>query len=213
MEHISKQPFLLSLQQAVEQTGDWQVFGTVLQEQQSAFKEYMCSHFNSNLPAPKRYHFLKIADYLLNKISKKHGGQIKEINEQFYTFWSFLIDDARSYVQIGIETLKFQTKCPAHMLSEPVQSFPACIWTAKKIDLSEVLVGIYHIDAIRLQDGSRPSYPLFAQSIGNVFGITFDEPKKEANRVLSRKKNPTPFFERIIAVLKNKKSAADDINT
>ena len=203
MEDLINHPFLLSLQQAANQTDNYHIFQSLLEEQQIMFKEYVCSNFNSGLPAPKRYHFLRIAEYLLNKISKNHAEQIKE-NTDFYKFWTSLIDDARTYVQIGIETLKFQTRCPAHMLSEPVQSFPACVWTANKIDLMELFVGVYQIDAIRLQDGSRPAFPLFVQSVGNVFGITFDDPKKEASRVIARKKNATPFFDRIVTILKNK---------
>jgi len=202
MEDLVSQPFILSLQQAAKQTDNNQSIQDLLEEQQIAFKEYVCSYFNSDLPAPKRYHFLKIAEYILNKIFKKYAELVKENNEQFYKFWAFLIDDARSYVHIGIETLKFQTKCPAHMLTEPVQSFPACIWTAKKIDLSEVMAGIHHIDAIRLQDGSRPSFTLIAQSIGSVFGITIEDPHDELRNVLTRKKNQTPFLNRMIAALK-----------
>jgi hypothetical protein len=212
MEDLTSQEFILLLQQTANQTDNHQGIQTLLEEKQIAFKEYVSSYYNSNFPAPKRFHFLKIADYLLNKIYKKHAEQIKKTNALFFKFWALLIDDARSYVHVYIETLKFQTKCPVHMLSEPAQSFPACTWIAQKIDLSEALVGFYHIDAIRLQDGSRPPFHQFAQSVGKVFGITFDEPRKELHRVLSRKKNQTPFFERIIAVLKNKKSGTDDIN-
>ena len=110
---------------------------------------------------------------------------IDQNNACFYEFWVWMIDDALNYINIGVETLKFQTMCPAHMLSEPVQSFPLCIWTAQKVDLYEATLGLYLIDTVRLQDGSRPSFPLFAQSIFSVFGMTF-EPKRAAQKVLDR---------------------------
>jgi len=212
MEDLCNQPFLLLLRQAVEQTGDFQGYETLLQERQSAFKEYVYEYYSSEMPAPKRFYFLKRADYEVCIIRQKYSKKIKEKDENFYQFWEMMIDDTLRFISIGVDTLEFQRKCPAHMLTETVQSFPACIWTAHKIDLMEAMVGLHQIDAIRLQDGSRPSFPLFVQSIGNIFGITFDDPKKEAHKVLTRKKNPTPFFERIITVLKNKKTDMDGLN-
>jgi len=212
MEDLNKHPFLLSMQQAVEKTGDWDGYETLLQEQQDAFKDYLNEYFNSEMPAPKRFQFLKRAEYEVSRINRKEADKIRQTGEKFFGFWSMMIEDTLQFISIGVKTLEFQRKCPAHMLTETVQSFPACIWTAHKIDLMEAMVGLHQIDAIRLQDGSRPSFPLFAQSIGNIFGITFDDPKKEAHKVLARKKNPTPFFERIITVLKNKKTDMDGLN-
>jgi hypothetical protein len=204
MENLRKQPFLLSMQQAVNQTSDLEGYRTLLSEQQDAFKEYLDEHFNSEKPAPKRFRFLKRAEYELCRIREKDADKIMENDEIFYRFWVMIIEDTLRFILIGTKSLEFQSNCPAHMLSEPVQSFPACIWSVNKIDLMELMVGVYQIDAIRLQDGSRPSFPLFVQAVGNVFGIEFDDPKKEAHRVVTRKKNPTPFFDRIVTLLKNK---------
>jgi hypothetical protein len=211
MEDIVSHPFLLSLKQTANQPDEHPGVRTLLEEQQTDFKEYVCKQYNStNVPAPVRFKFLKIAKYLLNKIRKRFASQVKEQNAHFYEFWAWLIDDACDYINIGVDTLEFQARCPAHLLAEPVQAFPACIWTAQKVDLYEATLGIYIVDAVRLQDGSRPSFPLFAQAIFSVFGMDFD-PKKAAQRVLDRIKSPTPFFERIIAVLKNKKYDKDDL--
>jgi hypothetical protein len=211
MIDLSNQPFLLSLKQTAKQKDDTPNVRNLLKEHQNTFREYVFEHYKSDLAAPKRYQFLKTADYTLNKIRKKYADRIKENNAAFYDFWAWMIDDVRSYIAVFVETLEFQRKCPAHMLSEPVQSFPPCIWTAQKIDLKEAIKGLYEIDAIRLQDGSRPSFPLFAQSIGSIFGIKFDDPVREHSKVLIRKRNQTSFFERIITVLKYRDFEKDDL--
>jgi hypothetical protein len=176
-------------------------FARSLNEHQQKFKDYVRDYFFSELPAPKRFYFLMSVNHELSKIRSKYGNAVKETNLDFFQQWEFLIEDTRQYISINIETLKFQRKCPAHMLAEPVQSFPLCKWMAQKIDLSEVVVGIFLTDAIRLQDGSRPSFTLFLKSIGNVFGITFKHPEREMQRVLERKNKQTDFMKKIISVI------------
>jgi len=73
----------------------------------------------------------------------------------------------------------------------------------------EAIVGFFQADVIRLQDGSRSSFALFAKEIGNIFGITFNHPHDEMRRILNRKKNQTPFLNRIIATLKGKSDDMD----
>ena len=63
MVDLGRQPFLLSLRQAVDETGDLSGYETLLHEQYSAFKVYLREICNSDIPAQKRYEFLQTADY------------------------------------------------------------------------------------------------------------------------------------------------------
>jgi hypothetical protein len=211
MTNLCTQPFLLSLEQAAEQTGNLPDCENLLQEQQSDFMKYVQSCFCSGVSAPKRFQFMKTADYKLDRIHLKYADHLNENNPDFYRFWSLLIVDTRKFVTIGIDTLEFQAKCPAFMLAEPEQAhtFPPCKWTAQRSDLMEAITGIYQADVIRLIDGSRPSFALFVKEIGNIFGITFVNPHEEMRKVLNRKKGQTPFFHRIISVLKGKIDETD----
>jgi hypothetical protein len=204
MDNLCKQPFLLSLKEAAKQTGGFPVYETLLQEHQSAFQDYLYESCQSNIPAPKRYYFLKNADYQLSRLRLMYGDKIKKRDVDFFRFWSMLIMDTRWYINIGVETLKFQADCPAHMLTEPSQTFPAYRWTASRNDLTEAITGFFQADVIRLHDGSRTSFVPFAKSIGNFFGITYSNPHEEMRKILNRKKHQTPFFSRIIERLKGK---------
>jgi hypothetical protein len=48
--------------------------------------------------------------------------------------------------------------------------------------------------------------------IGGFFGISYANPHEEMKRVLNRKKNQTPFFNRVIDSIKNKNVKLDDLN-
>jgi hypothetical protein len=209
MEDLSKQPFLLSMKQAVEKTGDLDAYETLLQEQQDAFMEYLDEHFNSEMPAPKRFHFLKRVEYEMCSIREIDADKIMGNDENFYRFWTMMIADTLRFIAIGVKTLEFQRECPAHMLAEPSQTYPSFNWKGSRNDLTEATVGIYQADVIRLNDGSRPSFALFSKFIGDFFGITYKNPYAELRKVLDRKRNQTPFLHRIIECLKKK---TDDIN-
>jgi hypothetical protein len=212
MDNLCNQPFLLSLRQAVEQTGDLQGYEALLQEQQSAFKEYLQTSCDTEMPAPKRYQFLKTADYQLSRLRLLCGDKIKEKDVDFFRVWSMLIMDTRWFINVGVETLKFQAECPAHLLTEPSQTFPEFKWMGSRNDLTEAFTGLYLVDVIRLKDGSRPSYVLFAKFFGSFFGIPYSNPHDEMRRILNRKKNPTPFMLRIIDAIRDKSAKMDDLN-
>jgi hypothetical protein len=212
MTNLSNQPFLLSLEEAVKQTDSSEGYEILLQEQNSHFKKQVYECIHSGFPAPKRFYSLKKADYELHSIRQKYADSIRENNLAFHRFWTMMIDDTRRFIDLGIETLKFQAKCPSHMLTETehTHSFPPCNWTAHRSDLMELIVGVYQADVIKFQDGSRPSFALFAKEIGEVFGITFSNPHDEMRRILNRKKSQTPFFNSIIACLKGKSKKMDE---
>ena len=210
MIHLNNQPFLLSLRQAEKHTDAHQEYETMLQEQHADFKEYVQECFNSETPAPKRFLFLGRADNELCSIHQKYADIIKEANAKLYHIWATMIDDTRRFIAVGIDTLHFQAKCPAYMLADNTsQKFPALKWTGSRNDLTEAMVGVYQSDTIRLQDGSRPSFALFAKSIGNLFGVPYNYPHDDLRRLLSRKKNPTPFLNRMIEIIKSKNADTD----
>ena len=189
------QPFLSILEQAATQTGNYTGYEDLLQEQQSAFMKYIQRCFNSDLSAPKRFQFLRTADFKLDELHLKYAKIVQEKSAHFYHFWSMLIVNTRRFIAIDVETLEFQRKCPAHMLVEPdnAHTFPPCNWAAQRTDLLEAIFGIFQADVIRLKDGSRSSFTLFAQEIGNIFGITINHPHDEMRKVLSQKKSDTVF--------------------
>jgi hypothetical protein len=213
MDDVKTQPFLLMLKQAKYQTDNFESFISALQEHQEKFKDDVSEYFFSDRPASKRYHFLLSAMYELSSIRSHCGRSIKEHYPAFYVQWKLLIDDTKSYVSINVDTINFQRRCPAHMsVEQPAQAIPLWIWAAPKIDLAEVLVGLHHVNVIRFPDGSRPSFPLFLKSVGGNFGVTFDEPSKVLKAVIDRKRNNTPFFDRIITILKYRNFDKDDTN-
>ena len=211
MVNMRNQPFLMSLQREAGQTGDFEDFKTLLLEQQNAFKEFLYDHCHSKISVELRYEFLKTADYEICSIRLMCADKIRENDAVFFRFWSNLTMDTRRYINIGVKTLEFLTTCPVHMLKEPSKTFPDFEWTANKIDLSEVLVGIYQIDVIRSIDGSRPSFEHFVQYFGNVFGISYDYLYTDARRVINRKKSQTPFLLRVIAAIKSKRIKMDGL--
>ena len=204
MVDLGRQPFLLSLRQAVDETGDLSGYETLLHEQYSAFKVYLREICNSDIPAQKRYEFLQTADYEVCHIRSLYADKIRKKDLDFYHFWSMMIVDTRRYINVGIKTLEFQKTLPEHMLVAPVQTFPDYKWTAKRRDLTEVMVGLYEVDVIRLKDGRRPPFALFAKFIGNFFGIEYPHPHVDMDKVIKLKKNQTPFLERIISCIKEK---------
>jgi hypothetical protein len=163
------------MEQAATQTGDYTDYKALLQTQQGEFLKYVQEWFDFSISAPKRFQFLRAVQYKLDSIRLKYADIIQERNADFFRYWSLLITDTWQFVSIGVDTLGFQSNCTAQMLAEPEQShtFPLCKWNAGRKDLMELIVGIYQTDAIRLQDGCRPSFALFAKAIGNVLGIEY----------------------------------------
>ena len=157
--------------------------------------------FFSGLSADKRFYFLKTIEAGLYEIHQDYADTIRVGNVHFYHFWIKMIDDARRHIKIGLDVLEYQRKCPAHLLvdEEKTQRVPLCNWTAQRVDLMETIVGVYQADVVRLKDGSRPSFAVFAKEIGGVFGITFNRPNDEMKKIISRKKNKTPFLSRLIS--------------
>ena len=206
MTNLCVHPFLSSLVQAAQHTGDYQEYKALLLEQHISFEDCISEYFKSGKIATKRFFCLRIADEELYQIHKTYGKKIKESNADFYRFWSELIDNTRRFIAISVETLRFQTKCSPQMLAEEdeQQSIPLCKWTAQRSDLMEIIVGVYLADIIRMPDGNAPSFSLFARAIGHVFGHTFKNPHEEMRKILLRKKNQTPFLNRIISILKDK---------
>jgi hypothetical protein len=199
------------MEQAATQTGDCTDYETLLQKQQGAFLKYVEEWFDAAIAAPKRFRFLKTVECKLETIQLMYTDIIKKHDADFYRFWSLLITTTRQFVSIGVETLEFQSNCSAYMLAEPEQSqmFPLCKWTANRKDLMEIIVGIYQTDVIRLQDGCRPSFALFAKAIGNVLGIEYSNPHAEMQKVLNRKRDQTPFMHRIIECMKDRGDKLD----
>jgi hypothetical protein len=159
-----------------------------------------------------RYEFLKTADYEICSIRLYCADKIRAKDIEYYRFWSSLIIDTRRYINTSIKTLEFLITCPEHLLNEPSPTFSDFVWTSKKIDLTEVFVGIYQVDVVRLIDGSRPSFEQFAQFFGNAFKISYDHLYTDARRVIQRKKCQTPFLNRVIEAIKNKRIDMDGLN-
>ena len=206
MTNINNKPFLLTLEQAATQTGDYRAFEALLKEQKRDFKEYVKEYFFSDLSAHKRFYFLKSIEDELYEIHQNFADAIRDSDERFYHFWLKMIDDTRRHIKIGIDVVKYQRKCPPHLLvdAEKTRTFPLCNWTAQRADLMEAIVGLYYADVVRLQDGSRPSFAVFAKEFGELFGITFQRPHDEMQRIINRKKNKTPFLSRLISDLNRK---------
>jgi hypothetical protein len=204
MENFYEHPFLLSLRRTVGQTDDLAGYETSLQAQQDEFREYLKKCCPSEIPAQKRYEFLQNVDYEVCHIRLLCADKIRANHLHFYHFWSTLIVDTRRYIKLGLKVLEFQRKLPPHMLAEASQTFANFKWTSSRIDLSEVIAGLFQVDTIRLKDGSRPSFALFAKCIGELFGVPYDNPHDDLRKVMSRKKNPTPFLFRIIESIRDK---------
>ena len=209
MMNLSSQPFLLSMQRITAQGSDLENYQSLLKEQQSAFKLYLETCCHSDIPAHERFEFLTNADYELCSVRIMNADAIREKDFDFYRFWLMMIEDTRRFIDIGIKTLRFQRKCPAHMLAESPHALPLCKWTGNKVDFSEAMVGFFQVDVIRLQDGSRPSFALFAKYFGGFFGITYDNPYTDIRRVINRKKDHAPFLHRMIECLKTKRIQMD----
>ena len=206
MTNLCVYPFLSSLAEVAQQTGDYQQYEALLLEQQNSFDEGISEYFKSSKIASTRFFCLRIAYEELYQIQKTYGEKIKENNADFHRFWSELIESTRRFIVVSVETLRFQRKCPPHMLEDDDEqlTFPLCNWTAQRTDLMEIIVGIYQADIIRMPDGSRPSFTHFTRAIGHVFGITFKNPHDEMRKILNRKKNQTPFLNRVIAAIRGK---------
>ena len=206
MTNLCVYPFLSSLVEVAQHTGDYQQYEALLLEQQNSFDACISEYFTSGKIASRRFFCLRIAYEELYQIHKTYGEQIKENDANFYRFWSELIESTRRFIAVSVETLRFQRKCPPYMLAEDdeQQTFPLCNWTAQRTDLMEITVGLYQADVIRMPDGSRPTFTHFARAIGHVFGITYVNPHEEMRKVLNRKRNQTPFLNRIISAFKGK---------
>jgi hypothetical protein len=209
MENLHKQPFLLSMKQAVDETGDLDAYKTLLHEQQSAFKEYLNDSCHSDIPAPIRYQFLQSVDYEVCSIRLMCADKIRANDAFFYRFWAMMIVDTRRYINAGIKTLEFLRKCPPHILSNPAKTFPDYTWTANRNDMTEVLAGIFLTDVIRLKNGKTPSFAMLARFVGNFFGIDYSHPSQDFKIVIDRKRNQTPFLHRLIESIRNKNIKRD----
>ena len=205
MIDLFRQPFLSSLQKDVSQTDSLDSHKALLQEHQSEFKVYVHTRCSSETVMYKRFYFLQIAIYVLHNIRSDIADRYQESHEDYFRFCSKMIEDTHRFISIDIKTLHFQKECPAWMATEQeLTAFPLCQWNAQRADLMELVVGLYQADAIRLLDGSRPSFAHFAKEMGSVFGITFNHPHDEMQRIINRKKNKTPFLSRLISAILGK---------
>jgi len=209
MDNLSQQPFLLSMKQAAKETGDWESYETMLQEQYSAFKAYLYESCSSDIPAPVRYEFLQSANYEICSIRLMYADKIRTNNAQFYRFWAMMIVDTRRYINAGIKTLDFLRKCPPYLVSNPAKTFPDYDWTASRNDLTEAMAGVFLADVIRLKNGKTPSFAMLIRFVGNFFGIDYKNPSQDFKVVIDRKRNQTPFLERLIVSIKDKSKKRD----
>jgi hypothetical protein len=204
MTNLSNQPFLLSMAQAAQQTGNFSDYQTLLNEQQTQFKDFLYETCKPDIPAPVRFEFLSHAEYEICSIRLKYADEIRKIDKDFYRFWSMLIVDTRRYISIGINILNFLTTCPPYLLTEPSKTFPEYRWMGSRIDLTEGLAALFLSNVIRLKDGKPVAFAPFSKFIGSFFGISFKNPHLEMQKVINRKKNQTPFLDRMIESIKGK---------
>jgi hypothetical protein len=209
MKKLNSHPFLLSLRQEITPADNLQAHKSLLYRQQKHFKDYVEECCVPDISAPVRFEFLKLANYELCSIRLQYADTVRESDAGFYHFWSMMIVDTRRFLSVGIDTINFQMICPPHLLTASTPTFPAYKWTGSRADLTEGLAALYQADVIRQKDGSRVPFALFANFVGRFFGITYSNPRVEMQKVINRKKNPTPFLSRLISCLKEK-SVKDD---
>jgi hypothetical protein len=205
MTHLSHHTFLLSMKEEQENINVSEGRKDLLQEQQDKFKEFLSEHCGLEMPPSERYEFLTKADYEICSIRLMHTDKIKESGMEYYRFWALLLADTRRFIKAGLNSLEFQATCPPYLLKEAA-TFPTYEWKGSRADLTELLTGIYCADVIRLKNGKRPSFVPFAQFFGNFFGIEYKYPGDEMRKILTRKRDPAPFFHRIIESLKEKEA-------
>ena len=204
MTELNNQPFLVSMAQAAQQTGNFEDYRTLLKEQHTLFKNFLDETCKPDTPAPARFDFLKQAEYEICCIRLYFADQIREHNQDFYMFWSKLIVDTRRFIDVGVETLEFLKNCPAHLIAEPAKTVSEYRWTGSHRDLIEVLAALFKMNVIQLKNGNPLEFTPFANFFGSIFGISYPNPNSEMSRVVNRKKDPTPFLNRMIDRLKAK---------
>ena len=204
MIHLSRQPFLLSLRQEVGQRSHYEGHKALLDEQLGEFKEYVIEYCEMEIPVFLRFQFLKLADYELGSIRLYCAERIRKRDADYYRYWSMLITDTRRFIAVCVDTINFLTTCPIHLavVAQPSATYK---WVGKRIELSEALVGVFQMDLIRLADGRRPSFEHFAKCVGGVFGVPYDAPYDDFRKVVNRKRNVTPFLQKMIDGIKGKK--------
>lgn len=131
MTNLDNQPFIVSLKQAANhlccskcrQTFSCKDYEALLKEQQRDFKELIERRFFIDLTSPhKCFYFLKTAKDVLYRIHLNHSDAVRESDLVFYRYWATIIDETRRFIKIGIDTLRFQRKLPAHMASAAVSA-------------------------------------------------------------------------------------------
>jgi len=211
MTDLVNQPFLLSMMQAAQQTGNFDDYQTLLKEQQTVFKRYLYDFCQPDVPLPKRFEFLSLAEYEVCSIRLNYAEKLRKTDMIFYGFWAMLIVDTRRYIANSMNVLHFQKTCPSHLLTEPGKPVPEYRWTGSRNDLLEGLAAIFHSKIITLKNGKPITFAAFAQFVGSFFGIIFTNPYDELRILLNRKKDPTPFLNRLIVGLKKKSSYDNDV--
>ena len=205
MTNLNNQPFLVSMAQAAQQTGNFSDYQNLLQEQQTQFKDYLDKACRPDIPINNRFDFLSVAEYEICSIRLKYADKIRKTDMDFYHFWSMLIMDTRRYISTGINMLNFLKTCPLHLLTEPSKTFPEYRWMGSRRDLIEGLAALFHANVIRLRNGNPISFATFANFIGSFFGITFKNPYDEMRKVISRKRDKTAFLNKLIESITGKK--------
>jgi hypothetical protein len=148
LQEINEQPFMISMKMANRQTENFDSFSALLLEQQIEFKEYIYERCRSDKQIHKDFFFLKIVESELKNIRLQDGDMVRKINPDFYIFWTKLLIDTYGFISSCIDVFNFRAKCPEYLISEPVQIIAEYKWTLARIDLSEVLVGIFLSGAV-----------------------------------------------------------------
>jgi hypothetical protein len=204
MKNLINQPFLLSMRGAVEQTGNFDGYAVQLLEKQFAFKEYLYECYHADIPVQERHECLEDAKYEMCSIRLMCADTIRKHNPGLYQLWTKLVIDTLRFITVSIDKLEFYRKCPKHLFVAPSKTFPMYKWDTERINLSELIVGVYNAEVVKLLDGSLPDFDPFAKSVGNFFGITYNRPQDDLRAVVQRKKSKTPFLLRLIEGINRK---------
>ena len=127
MTNLTNQPFLLSMIQAVQQTGNFDHYQILLKEQQTMFKRYLHDTCQPEIPLPKRFEFLSLAEYEICSIRLNYADKLRAADKIFYGFWAMLIVDTRRYIANSMNILHFLKTCPPHLLTAQGKEISYCV--------------------------------------------------------------------------------------
>lgn len=128
--------------------------------------------------------------------------ECKRLDLQKQTTVKNIINQAIYFIDSELNLIKLELEYPERFISFPDDNTPLARWNGTIAELLEYTIPLQIAGRLSANSGEPMSYTDTVKLVERIFGITISAPYDRKTKLLSRKKNDTPFLDKMRIVFR-----------